>query len=87
MRVKVLFEPTLASANAQLTVPVTEKLSPFAKPEYWGVPVTLTVVVLSQFLSAALRPVMVSPLAVTVLEAVATLTLLAPVLERTIFPE
>ena len=50
-------------------------------------PLTATVVEPLYARFAADAPVIVSPLAVTVLEAVATLTLLALVLERTILPE
>jgi hypothetical protein len=79
----------LASGNAHVTDPVTENESPLTSPEYVGVPVTETEVVPSKPLSAAERPVIVRALAETALPlaAVTMLTLVAPVLDRTMFWE
>ena len=74
--------PTFEFGNAHVTVPVTENDSLFARPVYSGVPVTLTVAVPSQFLFAAVKPVMVRPFAETALpeDEVEMFTVVAEVL-------
>ena len=78
---------TLAFGNAQLTVPLTLNDSLFSKPLYAGVPLTVTVVNPSYSLSEADKLVIVSVFVDTVLETVATLTVVAPVLLKAMFPE
>ena len=85
--VRVLLFSTVAFGNAQLTVPLTLNDSLFSKPLYAGVPLTVTVVNPSYSLSEADKLVIVSVFVDTVLETVATLTVVAPVLLKAMFPE
>ena len=70
-----------------MDVPETEKVSLFSNPIYAGIPDNEAVTVPSYVLLSADIPVIERFFGETVLEIVATFAEVAPVLDKTIFPE
>ena len=82
-----LFVAALLSANVQITLSLTLKLSLLVKPTYTGVPFTVPVVVASYTRLETLNPPIVKALGDTVLLAIATVCVAAPALATLMLPE